>query len=161
MAAEPLIATHDEPAARGRSNFIVRLNLAADGMPDHFEQMWTRTEDQQLHELCCIPFFPYGLSLGDVIALTDDQGSYRIEAKSGHRTLRIAVQDDVCLHEGHQELHERLVSTGARTEFRGHANGYCAVDIAGQSQADALIAYLAPLVKNGTLVWEWADPPVE
>lgn len=57
------IATHDEPAARSRSNYIVRLDLTADGLPGHYEQMWTRTDDRQRHELCCIPFFTYGLSL--------------------------------------------------------------------------------------------------
>ena len=27
------------------------------------------TEDKQRFELCCIPFFTYGLSLGDVISI--------------------------------------------------------------------------------------------
>jgi len=54
---ESKIATHDEPAARERTNHIVRLDLA-DGMPGHYEQMWTRTEDKQKFELCCIPFSP-------------------------------------------------------------------------------------------------------
>jgi hypothetical protein len=155
------IATHDEPAARERSNFVVRLSLGADGMPGWFEQMWTRTDDREVHELCCIPFFPYGLSLGDRISLTDAEGRYRIESKSGHRTIRIAVQDPKYLHENHQDLHGRLVQLGVLAEFRGHANGCCAVDIVEQSQADALIAFLQPLARSETLLWEWADPVVE
>ena len=42
----------------------------------------------------------------------------------------------------------------------GHASGYCAIDIANQEQADAVIATLSPLVETGTLIWEWADPVV-
>jgi hypothetical protein len=44
---ESKIATHDEPAARDRSNYIVRLDLSADALPGHYEQMWTRTDDKQ------------------------------------------------------------------------------------------------------------------
>ena len=160
MIDESKIATHDEPAARGRSNYIVRLDLGADGLPGHYEQMWTRTDDKQQHELCCIPFFTYGLSLGDVITLTDPDGAYRVEAKSGHRTIRIAVQDQTYAHERHEELHGGLAQIGVLTEFRGHAYGYCAVDIVDQGQADAVIEMLRPLAEAGTLMWEWADPAV-
>jgi hypothetical protein len=155
---ESKIATHDEPVGRERTNHIVRLDLAADGMPGHYEQMWTRTEDKQKFELCCIPFFTYGLSLGDVITLTNDGGAYRVESKSGHRTIRVAVLDPGYAHERHEELHGGLARIGVLTEFRGHASGYCAVDIADQIQADAVIELLRPLAERGTLTWEWADP---
>jgi hypothetical protein len=102
---ESKIATHAEPAARDRSNYILRLSLSADGVTGHYEQMWTRTEDKQRHELCCIPFFTYGLSLGDVVTVITDDGDYRIESKGGHRTIRIAITDEAYAHEQHQDLH--------------------------------------------------------
>ena len=157
---ESKIATHDEPAARNRGNYILRLALSADGLPGHFEQMWTRTDDEQRHELCCIPFFTYGLSLGDVITLTSDDGEYRVESKGGRRTIRIAVLDEAYAHERHEDLHSELAQLGVLTEFRGHAHGYAAVDIVDQGQADAVIDLLRPLVASGTLMWEWADPVV-
>lgn len=157
---ESKIVTHDQPAARQRSNFVIRLDLSADGLPGHYEQMWTRTDETQLHELCCIPFFTYGLSLGDVIALTNEQGAYRVESKGGHRTIRFAVQDQTDAHEHHGDLHEALVKIGVLAEFRGHAHGYCAVDILNDEQADAVIALLQPMSDVGTLTWEWADPVV-
>jgi hypothetical protein len=80
---ESKIATHDEPAARERSNYIVRLDLTADGLPGHYEQMWTRTDDRQRHELCCIPFFTYGLSLGDVITLTTRMAHTELSPRVG------------------------------------------------------------------------------
>jgi hypothetical protein len=154
------IATHESPAARERSNYIIRLDLTADGMDSHYEQMWTRTEDKQFHELCCVPFFTYGLSLGDVLTVTSEDGAYSVESKGGHRTIRFAVQDDTYAHEQHEELHGRLSKIGVLMEFRGHANGYCAIDIANQAQADAVVAMLSPLAQTGVLVWEWADPVV-
>jgi Domain of unknown function (DUF4265) len=157
---ESKIATHESPAARERSNYIVRLDLTADGLPGHYEQIWTRTEDERHHELCCIPFFTYGLSLGDVLTLTSEEGAYRVVSKSGHRTIRIAVQDESYAHEQHESLHGELSQLGVLAEFRGHANGYCAVDIANQAQVDALIAMLSPLAETGVLMWEWADPVV-
>lgn len=55
-------------------------------------------------------------------------------------------------------MHAALSKIGVLTEFRGHARGYCAVDIAEQAQADAVIEILRPLVGAGALMWEWADP---
>ena len=161
MVDESNIATHEDPVGRARSNFIQRLNLARDGMPGRYEQVWTRTNDRRVHELCCIPFFPYGLSLGDSISFTGSDGEWQIESKSGHRTLRVAVQDDTYLHEQHDEFHGYLVKLGVLAEFRGHALGYCAVDIRDQTQADSLITFLDPLAAFGVLLWEWADPPVD
>jgi hypothetical protein len=155
---ESRIATHESPAAGQRSNYILRLSLATDGLPGQYEQMWTRTEDEQHHELCCIPFFPYGLSLGDVLTLTGEDGAYRVESKSGHRTIRVAVRDETYAHEQHEDLHRGLGRIGVLAEFRGHANGYCAIDIADEPQADAVIAMLSPLAETGVLLWEWADP---
>ena len=129
-------------------------------MPGHFEQMWTRTEDKRHHELCCVPFFTYGLSLGDVLTMTSEAGAYRVESKSGHRTIRVVVKDETYAHEQHEGLHSALTQIGVLAEFRGHANGYCAIDLANQAQADAVIAMLSPLVETGTLTWEWADPVV-
>jgi hypothetical protein len=157
---ESTIATHENPVRRERANYIIRLDLGSDGMPDHYEQMWTRTEDKRHFELCCIPFFTYGLSLGDVITLTSEAGAYRIESKSGHRTLRFAVTDDVFAHRQHERLHGQLRRVGVLMELRGHANGYGAIDIANQAQADTVIELLAPHATAGALEWEWADPQI-
>ena len=126
-------------------------------MPGRYEQMWTRTEDGVRHELCCIPFFPYGLSLGDVITLMSED-TYRVESKSGHRTIRIAFTDEHSAHRFHDELHGGLVAIGVATEFRGPHGGYGAIDISDDGQAAAVIKLLGPLVSSSLLLWEWADP---
>ena len=160
MIDESKIATHDEPVGRERTNYILRLDLTADGMPGHFEQMWTRTEDKQRFELCCIPFFTYGLSLGDVITISDKQVAYRVDSKAGHRTIRFAIQDQEFADRRHEEFHGALAATGVLIELRGHAHGYGAIDVVTQDQADAVIDVLRPLAQSATLMWEWADPVV-
>jgi hypothetical protein len=123
--------------------------------------MWTRTDDKRLFELCCIPFFTYGLSLADTVELTSDDGAYRVVSKAGHRTIRFAIQDQAFAHERHAELHGALAQTGALIELRGHTLGYGAIDIIDQGQGDAVIDVLGPLAQDAILMWEWADPIVE
>lgn len=152
------IATHAEPVNREQSNYIVRLALASDGMPGRYEQMWTRTDDGASHELCCIPFFTYGLSLGDVITLTSEGGDYEIQRKGGHRTIRFTFNGQLAAHQHHNEVHEGLLSIGVAAEFRGAHGGYGAIDLVEDRQAEAVVALLKPLADSEVLMWEWADP---
>jgi Domain of unknown function (DUF4265) len=158
VVEDSMIATHDEPAARSRTNYILRLSLAADGLPGRYEQVWTRTEDKVSFELCCIPFFTYDMSLGDVIRTTTDDGEYEIVSKGGHRTIRFAIQDEKFRHEGHDSLHASIASAGCLAEFRGHMRGYGAIDIVDEHQSETVRALLTPLAEQGLLMWEWADP---
>jgi uncharacterized protein DUF4265 len=105
---ERQVATHAEPARRDEANFIVRLDLTEHGMAGQYEQMWTRTEDQHSFELCCIPFFTYGQSIGDVLEVKAETGQHRVLAKSGHRTIRFCFTGDRQAHEQHQVLHGAL-----------------------------------------------------
>lgn len=155
---DSMIATHDEPAARSRTNYILRLSLAADGLPGRYEQVWTRTEDKVNFELCCIPFFTYDLSLGDVVRVTTDDGEYEMVSKAGHRTIRFAIQGEKLQHEGHESLHASIASAGCLAEFYGHMHGYGAIDIVDERQSESVRALLSPLAEQGLLMWEWADP---
>jgi hypothetical protein len=152
------IATHAEPTNRERSNYVVRLALAMDGMPGRYEQMWTRTADGVSHELCCIPFFTYGLSLGDVITVTSDDGPYEILSKSGHRTIRFAFNGQLSAHQHQNEVHAQLLAIGVAAELRGAHGSYGAIDLIEDDQAAAVIALLNPFSDSEELMWEWADP---
>ena len=156
VTESPQIVTHPEPVGRSRTNYIHRL--AIDEPPgDRYEQVWTRTEDRQIFELCCIPFFPYGVSLGDRLAIADD-GSFRVVQKSGHQTIRVVIHDAAYAHEHHAEFHDLIARTGARAEFFGHAATYWALDVDDHDHAQRVIDVLAPLSEARTLDWEWADP---
>ena len=154
------IATHAEPAGRQRANFIVRLDLAEHGMPGKYEQMWTRADNgKRLFELCCIPFFPYGQSLGDILEVDTSTGAHRVHAKSGHQTIRLAFLDDQAAHTEHASLHKAIAGElGCKIEFRA-GNHYAAIDLPPGTDSAAVIAALAPLARVGALTWEWADPP--
>jgi hypothetical protein len=139
-----MIVTHDEPAARSQTNYILRLSLAADGLPGRYEQMWTRTEDNVNFKLCCIPFFTYGLSLGDIVRKTTDDGDYEIVSKAGHRTIRFAIQDEKFRHEGHEPLHASIARAGCLAELHGHTLGYGAIDIVDERQSESVRAAEPP-----------------
>lgn len=151
------IATHATPAGRDRANYIVRLDLSEYGMPGKYEQMWTRTRTSdigQLYELCCIPFFPYGQSLGDVLKIDTGTGAHKVHSKSGHKTIRIAFLDDQAAHTQHDALHHSLTGElGCQVEFRA-GNHYAAVDLPPETDATAVVAILSPLARTGALTWE-------
>jgi Domain of unknown function (DUF4265) len=154
------IATHANPVGRDRANFIVRLDFTEHGMPGKYEQMWTRAGDRAgLFELCCIPFFPYGQSLGDVLEIDTSTGTHKIRAKSGHRTIRVAFIDHQAAHTHHAAVHQSLAADlGCQAEFRA-GNHYVAIDLPPTADAAEVIAVLTPLAESGALAWEWADPP--
>jgi hypothetical protein len=158
MVEDSDIATHEDPAWRDRTNYIVRLDLTPHELPGKWEQIWTRTDDQKSFEICCIPFFLYGVSLGDTLRIDLEHGTYVVGNKSGHRTIRLAFTDDAAAHREHDRVHDALVGRlGCAVEFRAGRH-YAAIDIVTSEQAAAVIEVLTPLARADHLIWEWADP---
>ena len=147
--------THQEPALRGRSNFIIRIALDGHGLPGRFEQLWTRKVDAEF-ELCCIPYFAYGLSLGDRISWDEDAETAEVRAKAGHKTIRVAFENRDHARSQHEGLHGELVGTGCMMEWL--SDGYGAIDLANGSQERAVLDVLGRWFEAGGLSWEWADP---
>src|SRR4051812_13184021 len=111
------IATHKTPAWGPKSNFIIRADLANYGMPGRFEQLWARKLDDTTFEICCIPFFTYGIALGDKVNTDADYTLQEFAAKGGHKTLRVAVARQEKLDSLHQILHEWVDDTGLLYEW--------------------------------------------
>lgn len=83
-------ATHDDAAWRSRADFIINAPLAE---PRRFEQLWTRRIAGSQFEICCIPFFLYGVALGDIVQ-TSKAGSHeyvldRVLERSGRHVYRV------------------------------------------------------------------------
>jgi hypothetical protein len=156
MVGEGRIATHNDPVMRDRTNYIIKVALDSHGLPGEFEQMWARTDEQGGYELCCIPFFTYGLSLGDRVAWSDTRRDAKAVSKSGHKTIRFAFQDRTVASDRHAEFHGDLVATGCLLEF--FSDGYGALDIADEAQERAVLDVLGRWFEEGALSWEWADP---
>ncbi len=156
---EQKIATHSDPGWRDRTNYIVQLDLTGHGMPGSYEQCWTRTDDQELFELCCIPFFTYGQSLGDILKVDLGTGQQTVARKQGHRTMRFAFTDDRQAHAQHHQLHGSLVEEAHCLIELRQGGRYGAIDIDDPSKTDLVIGILTPHHAAGYLIWEWADPP--
>jgi hypothetical protein len=64
---------HRHPAWRNRADAIVHAEVEHGGEGDIQESLWARRLADDRYEVCCIPFFVYGLALGDEVetALND------------------------------------------------------------------------------------------
>ena len=59
------IATHEAPVWMEQANFIIVADLSAHGMQGRLEQLWAKQLGEAEFVVCCIPFFTYGIALGD------------------------------------------------------------------------------------------------
>ena len=105
MADGGKIATQSDPVWRDKSNFILRAELTSHGLDGGFEQLWVRTEDRTEFELCCIPFFPYGMALGDRVTWEESSHHVEVVASSGRGTIRVAVSRQADVDRLHSQLH--------------------------------------------------------
>jgi Domain of unknown function (DUF4265) len=153
------IATHSEPVWRDKTNFILRAELTSHGLNGGFEQLWTRTEDRLQFELCCIPFFLYGMALDDWLTWDESTDRVEVAAASGRGTIRVAFSRQAEVDRIHSQLHGELVGAGFLIEF--NSPGYGAIDLALAEQFDVAPRLLAPYVEQNVLSWEWAKGPAD
>lgn len=85
-SSSPLVATHQDPVWRERSNFIFGANLAEE---NRWEQLWGRQVGNLQFEICCVPFFVYGMALGDVVETDDDYMSIGVVKASNRAVFRV------------------------------------------------------------------------
>jgi hypothetical protein len=91
------IATHEAPAWMPQANFIIVADLGVHGMQGRLEQLWARQLCEAEFVICCVPFFTYGIALGDRVStsLREDR-RYIIEdvrERSGRRVSRLWLKD--------------------------------------------------------------------
>jgi hypothetical protein len=87
------IAAHSAPIWRDRANFLI----VCEWEPGHWEQLWARQVDQTQFEICCIPFFAYDLSLGDLVETESRDGKdyvvRRVVNRAGRYVFRVWFGD--------------------------------------------------------------------
>ena len=148
------IATHEAPVWKEKANFLIFADLLAAGMAGRWEQLWARQLGEAEFELCCIPYFTYGLALGDAVR-TQPSGGRRyvvteVHARSGRRVLRLWLKkahargrEHVLRHlESHSPLHE------------WSSDNLLAIDVPAGGPDPELSALLADLPRLGVDV-EW------
>jgi hypothetical protein len=88
------IATHSQPAWRQDANHLLLVDLTEHGLPDRYEQLWVKKLESDLYQVCCIPFFLYGLALGDVVRAEKHRGHSvitELARRNGRSTIRVAA----------------------------------------------------------------------
>lgn len=122
-----MIISHDNPVRE--SNAIVRADLSSHGMPGRFEQFWVKRVKDREFEVCCVPFFVYGIALGDIVHTDNEFTIDRVVKRCGHSTLRVAVANGARLEVLHGALRDWLRTVGVGLLHEWHAPGYLAVDL--------------------------------
>ncbi|MFC9425785.1 DUF4265 domain-containing protein [Streptomyces sp. NPDC056987] len=149
---------HNDPAGRSTNNYIARADLAPFGMDGQVEQLWLKSaNDDGSYEVACIPFFTYGLALGDTVLLTDDDYVSEVVETAGHRTLRLLFIPDLStadLQQAADRIKAELLAAGLLSEWSGER--FIAVDIPTGVDVSGLIAVMEDVVNKGQAFWEWA-----
>lgn len=145
------VATHRQPAWGPKSNTILRINLAADAMPGRFEQIWAKKVGDDCFEVCCIPFFAYGIALGDLVEADANFTIIQVKEKCGRRLLRFAIADERQWEAIHVALHDWVEKRELLYEWLGAR--YLAVDIPPRVEIPDLSSF-DHWQKEGSLVTE-------
>lgn len=152
MASE--IATHDAPVWKVRANFLIFADLSAAEMPGRWEQLWARQLGESEFELCCIPYFAYGLALGDAVRTQPSGGRRYVvaeaHARSGRRVLRLWLKNAAA--GGRERLLRHLESESPLHEWS--SDNLLAIDVLPGGPEAELSALLADLPRLGVDV-EW------
>jgi hypothetical protein len=97
-----------------QANFIIVADLGAHGMQGRLEQLWARQLGEAEFMICCIPFFTYGIALGDRVCTSSrEERRYIIEdvrERSGRRVSRLWLKD---------------VDEAGRTEVKAFLSEHC------------------------------------
>jgi hypothetical protein len=141
------IVTHDFPVWRSKANFIIRVKLE-DSNIDHLadsEQIWARQIGENSFEICCIPFFAYGLALGDLVSTSTLKSEKyvidKILEKSGHVTYRLLFRD---LNKW-DEVVQNIKDLGCSVEKRCKKSTLVSIDASTPEVATKLESYLTDL----------------
>lgn len=145
-------AQHADPVWRDRANFIITTAIEPFGPGIETEQLWTRRVDDRMFELCCIPFFTYGLALGDLVSTAPGEG-YMVEDRveqSGRSTFRAIFG-----RQGHrmaESVNVELLGKGALVEW--FSPTFLAVDARDEAHAHEIEAFLQEQQVLGNLEYE-------
>lgn len=142
--------THATPVWRDKSNYVVQILLDGElGDEPEYEQLWTQLQADGSHLLCCIPFFLYGISLGDRFLKLED-GRFQLLVPAGRSVLRIWMAD--VGKEEQVNIVEYVESLGCLVE-RSSLN-LVAVDCSSSELLAKLRIYLDGLAVQGKIQYE-------
>jgi len=134
----------------------VVLTTESDGKV-YVETPWAIPVGPNAFELDNLPFYAYGLSLGDRFLAepnNDDPRPHfkRVLEKSGNRTIRVIFDPPIDESAESHSILDRIVSLGCT--YEGANPGYIVVNIPPESDFERICQYAT----ESGVQWEHADP---
>lgn len=147
------IVVHQNPIWRNQANFIISAEFPDEEGRERLEQLWVRDIGNKQFEICCIPFFLYDVSLGDIVLTSaKSDRNYLLEKvlkRSGRYVFRVWLGES---NYSREELEENLESLGALTEW--YSQNFLSIDAVDKEHAQIIANHLAEYEKAGYLVYE-------
>src|SRR5512139_176113 len=149
-----------------RTEALVRIRVplepaAGSGGPAD-DWLWAEPLGSARFRVESCPFFAYGVSRDDVVRADVEPGDEAprlgdVLEKSGHRTLRMALDPAAELGDGGvRALLDRLLELGCTHEALRPK--LVAIDVPPEVDEGAVVRLLQALSDEGAALWEWADP---
>lgn len=149
----------DVDTGEGLVRIRIRLERSAGEPGPEEDAVWAEPLGSERFRIESCPFFAYGLSRNDVVRAVGDAGPVLgdVLEKSGHRTLRFALDPQVDLRDAAvQRLLERLGDAGCTHELLRPR--FVSIDVPPEVDEAVVAQVLQEGAAQGTLAWEWADP---
>jgi hypothetical protein len=153
------MVVHSDPVWRERADFVIRCSLGDYGHEGRAEQLWAAQRGPYVFELCCLPFFTYGIALGDVVTTDPAYTLRQVDLPSGHRVIRVAFTQGQAGTSARNIIRAALTSSGC---CEWYSADYVAIDVPSLSEAARWQELLEPLEAGGGVTWEFgseAPPP--
>lgn len=148
------ITTHEHPSRKDRANFLIFASLDGDGLRGKWEQLWARRVAEAEFEVCCIPYFAYGVALGDIVRTAPALGKTYVVAgvavNAGRRVLRLWLKG--AAPNGRARLAEAIATDSLLAEWR--TENLVAIDLPVGDLPTAIGAVVANASALGMQV-EW------
>jgi hypothetical protein len=144
---------HLNPIWRYKSDFIIGARHS-DSLSNNIgveEQFWSRKIGDNTFEICCIPFFVYNISLGDIVKTDSDYWITEVLVRSGHFTFRIWLGDTRDQFTRDQVIQE-IIKLGCLFEW--YSENLLAIDVPTRILAEQISAYLLKSEQLGLLTYE-------
>ncbi len=123
---------------RDKSNFIIGAHSEKEDQ-EVIEQIWSKQITDFTFEICCIPFFTYNISLGDIVKTDTNYKISEVIQPSGHYTFRVWFGDSSV-----PNIRETVVSdvTKMECQIEWYSENLLAIDASSILTAQPLADYL-------------------
>ena len=122
-----------------------------------YENLWASRINENRYRIESIPFFIYGVSLGDIVIVTpDDEGHLqfgRVVKRSGHRTLRARSDGLIKNAARRKKVVTSLKRLGSDVEVL--RSRLLAINVPSEVNLEAITNFLTNEAK---LNWEYGNP---